>query len=183
MAIAVHAGAWPAAGALAGRIFKALAKPEAQGEVAPESVPVCAILPEVLFHASLEPPPMARLAASVAALAPKLAWRRRPGAEKEGEAFLAGHANANVVGPEGLERRSDVLVGISLMAPGLCYPDHDHPPEEVYISLAGGEWTKGDEDWRAPGRGGLVHNPPGVVHAMRTKEEPLLAIWCLWAGS
>jgi quercetin dioxygenase-like cupin family protein len=178
-----RAGSLPAADGLVRRIFQALAKPEPQGDVAPETVPVCAMLPEVLFHASLEPPPLARLTAAVAALAPKLAWRRRPNAEKEGEAFLAGHANANVVGPEGLETRNDVLVGISLMAPGLRYPDHDHPPEEVYISLAGGEWKKGDEDWRAPGRGGLVHNPPGIVHAMRTKDEPLLAIWCLWAGS
>jgi len=178
-----RAASLPAADALIRRIFQALAKPGPSGDVAPETVPVCDMLPEILFYASLEPPPMARLAASVASLAPRLAWRPRPGAEKEGAAFLAGHANAYVVGPGGLEPRDDVFVGISLMAPGLRYPDHDHPPEEVYISLAGGEWKKGDEDWQAPGIGGLVHNPPGIVHAMRTKDEPLLAIWCLWAGS
>ena len=32
-------------------------------------------------------------------------------------------------------------VGISLMAPHVRYPDHRHPPEEVYVSLAGGAST------------------------------------------
>ena len=38
-------------------------------------------------------------------------------------------------------------------------------------------------DWTAPGPGGLIYNEPGVLHAMRTKAEPLLAICCLWLGN
>jgi hypothetical protein len=30
-----------------------------------------------------------------------------------------------------------------------------------------------------PGIGGTVRNPPGVVHAMRAGETPLLAVWGL----
>ena len=33
--------------------------------------------------------------------------------------------------------------------------------------------------WHAPGPGRLVHNPPGIVHAMRGTDVPLLAIWFL----
>ena len=27
------------------------------------------------------------------------------------------------------------MVGVSLMAPAVQYPDHRHPPEEVYLAL------------------------------------------------
>jgi hypothetical protein len=29
----------------------------------------------------------------------------------------------------------------------------------------------------------MVHNPPGIVHAMRAGRQPLLAVWCLWSGA
>ena len=93
-----------------------------------------------------------------------------------------GHANALIVGPDGLEPREDARVGVSLMAPAVQYPDHRHPPEEVYVALSPGEWRQGDGPWHAPGPGGLVYNPPGIVHAMRSGKTPLLAIWCLWVG-
>ena len=37
--------------------------------------------------------------------------------------------------------------------------------------------------WHEPGIGGLVYNPPNIVHAMRSAEGPLLALWFLWTGS
>ena len=60
---------------------------------------------------------IASLAAAFSDLVPELTWRRRPGAEAHGERFRDGHANAEIVGPGALERRSDVLVGVSLVAP------------------------------------------------------------------
>ena len=69
------------------------------------------------------------------------------------------------------------------MAPHVRYPDHRHPPEEVYVSLAGGSWWNTNMDWTTPGPGGLIYNEPNVLHAMRTEAQPLLAIWCLWLGS
>jgi quercetin dioxygenase-like cupin family protein len=99
--------------------------------------------------------------------------------ETQSRTFFDGHANALVAGPEGIEIRDDVMIGISLMAPHVRYPDHRHPPEEVYVSLAGGAWWKEHGDWYGPGSGGLVYNEPNVLHAMATEQEPLLAIWCL----
>ena len=69
------------------------------------------------------------------------------------------------------------------MAPNTRYPDHRHPPEEVYLVLSPGEWRQGDGAWHEPGPGGVVHNPPAIVHAMRSGDTPLLAIWCLWMGT
>src|SRR5882672_6194925 len=124
------------------------------------------------------PPGLASLAEALGELEPRLQWGRRPGAEA-GSDFAENHANARLVGDGGLEASDEVAIGVSVMAPHIQYPDHHHPPEEVYIALSPGEWRQGDGAWHSPGVGGLVHNPPNIRHAMRSIEEPLLAIWCL----
>jgi quercetin dioxygenase-like cupin family protein len=68
------------------------------------------------------------------------------------------------------------------MAPHTRYPDHRHPPEEIYVVLSEGEWCQESGPWHEPGIGGLVYNPPNIVHAMRSAERPLLALWFLWTG-
>ena len=98
----------------------------------------------------------------------------------QSDAFLKGHANATIVGADGVEVRHDVRVGVSLMAPHLQYPDHRHPPEEIYVVLSPGEWRQDANAWHEPGLGGLVYNPPNIVHAMRSLDAPLLAFWFLW---
>ncbi len=165
------------------RIFAALRDHQgATSDAAAERLPVCATLKTALELAGQSPAPIPHLAIALAELAPALVWRRRKGAEYECQNFFDGHANAVVVGPEGIEKRDDVMIGISLMATHVRYPDHRHPPEEVYVSLAGGAWWKEGEDWYRPKSGGLVYNEPNILHAMATEEDPLLAIWCLWLG-
>jgi quercetin dioxygenase-like cupin family protein len=94
-----------------------------------------------------------------------------------------GHANAVIVGPGGVERRNDVRVGVSLLAPYVRYPDHNHPPDESYLVLSDGDFRQGDGDWFEPGIGGTLYNPPNIVHAMRSGNTPLLAFWLLWEGA
>ncbi len=148
------------------RIAALLAGPPTPADTPPPArQPACAHLPTAL---ATTPAP---LAAAFGALAPQLAWRARDG--------LAGYAGAPVLGPAGLQQRGGLVAGISLLAPGAAYPDHSHPPEEIYLVLSGGEWTNAQTPWHAPGPGGLVHNPPGIVHAMRGTDVPLLAIWFL----
>ena len=96
--------------------------------------------------------------------------------------FHDNHANAEIVSPAGLERRDDVRIGVSLVAPDIDYPRHRHPPEELYVVLSPGEWMKSDGPMQAKQSGDIVHNPPGVWHAMRSGDVPLLAIWCLWTA-
>ena len=136
---------------------------------------------ETALEQARRTPPIASLAATFADLAPELSWRRRPGAAQHGDAFREGHANTLIAGPEGLEKRSDVLVGASLVAPGVRYIDHRHPPEEIYIVMSEGEWYCEGRGWQVPGPGGTVYHPPNVVHAMRAPgNAPLLALWLLW---
>jgi quercetin dioxygenase-like cupin family protein len=175
----------PESGAVtARRIFTALqTSSTGPGRTGSGRQPVCRHLDAALAHARLQRGPVAALADAFAAIEPGLGWGSRPGAEAHGERFLNGHANATIVGPEGLEERRDVWIGVSLMAPHTRYPDHNHPPEEVYVVLSPGEWRQGSGPWWQPGSGGLVYNPSNVVHAMRSAAQPLLAIWFLWTGT
>lgn len=113
------------------------------------------------------------------ALAGDLVWARRPAAGDEAPGFRDAHANATLIGMDGLEVRDDIRIGASLVAPAMSYPAHRHPPEELYLVLSDGEWRNSNQDWWRPGLGGLVHNPPGIEHAIRAGEAPLFAIWCL----
>lgn len=109
-----------------------------------------------------------------------LEWKWRPTHDDTASAnFLVSHANTMIVGPGGLEDRSDVWFGASLMAPNVRYPDHDHAPEETYLVLSDGEFLHGDSGWFTPGVGGSFFNTPGIRHAMRSGEKPLFAFWAL----
>ncbi len=167
--------------AVAERIFSALRVPSTVvSQHGPRRLPVCRHLETALDQARLQPGTIGALADAFAAIEPRLDWKTRAGAEAQGEQFLTSHANATIVGSEGLEARQDVWIGVSLLAPHTRYPDHRHPPEEVYVVLSGGEWRQGSGEWHEPRIGGLVHNPRNIVHAMRSGEQPLLALWFLW---
>lgn len=165
--------------AAASRVFEALAG--SVGAIAPGTLPpppACNHLPRALERAR-SAPDLSLLVDAFEALEPELRWRRRAGSESHGAAFHDGHANADIIGPTGLERRSDVWFGATLIAPRVRYIDHRHPPEEVYIALSDGEWFREGRGWHTPGVGGVVHNPPNVVHAMRAGPQALLALWLL----
>lgn len=165
-------------------VFEALRKTVGgKGSFRSERLPICDALESALHVANTGPAPIPELAAALNGLSPRLQWKRRDSSQPDGTSFHDGHANALVAGPGGLEEREDLWIGISLLAPHVRYPDHRHPPEEVYVSLAGGAWWNENMDWTTPGPGGLIYNAPNILHAMRTEAQPLLAIWCLWVGS
>ncbi|RTE67050.1 transcriptional regulator [Amphritea opalescens] len=117
------------------------------------------------------------LAHSFFAIADYLTWYQRSAPDRP--EFMAGHLNAQIIGPRGLDIREDITVGVALMQPGITYPDHHHPPEEVYIVLSQGRWRQKDNPWHSPGLGGYVYNPSNILHAMQSLDKPLFAIWCL----
>jgi hypothetical protein len=143
----------------------------------PQRLPVCDWLGAALSTAAEGK--RAGLAESFAAIEPRLTWKRRLSARPEDAPFWHGHANAMILGPGGLEERTDLWVGATVMAPGTTYADHDHPPEEVYLALAPGEWWNARMDWTDPGPDGAIYNPPGILHKMRAGKGPFLALWYL----
>ena len=178
--------------AVTSRIMQALETPGTMSDQTPRWLPVCELLDSVCNDVNASEDSSTRslpLDASVVQhakamrqLSRQLLWWRRPNPDSLSEPFATGHANATVVGPRGLEQRNDIWVGISLMAPEICYPVHHHAPEEVYLVLSEGEWQQAGV-WHEPGIGGVVHNPPDVLHAMSSGPRPLLATWCLWLDS
>lgn len=148
-----------------------------------ERLPVCDLLGEVAAPANFADPDLRRLADAFGRVEPRIAWRRRGGDMTAASANIAeGHANGLIVGPGGVERRRDVWLGVSLLAPHVRYPDHNHAPEETYLVMSEGEFRHGESGWFNPGVGGTFYNEPGIEHAMRTEKTPLLAFWALWAG-
>lgn len=146
-------------------------------DAVPATLPVCGVLGSALDQSH---PPRFAVAGALRALAPRLPWARRPSARPEDGAFWDGHANVTLAGPGGLEGREDVWVGASLMAPGVLYPDHSHAPEETYLALTPGQWWNSETEWTDPGAEGLIYNPPGIIHAMRSlPDRPFLALWFL----
>jgi len=166
------------------RCAKALTTPGEMSNAQGTRLPVCAHLDTVADPARMTAPDLEELLNAFNTLEPNLTWRRRAGDMTTASANIAdGHANALITGPGGLERRTDVWLGASLLAPHVRYPDHTHPPEETYLVLTEGEFQHGESDWFTPGQCGSFYNPPGICHAMRSGETPLFAFWLLWADT
>ena len=162
------------------RMFAALQVPSTQaGPPGTARLPVCRHLATAQEQVRHQPGPVGALADAFAVIEPRLDWKVRAGAETQGEQFRDGHANATIIGPEG--SRYGAMSG-SAESHGAAYAlsRPSHPPEEIYVVLSDGQWRQASDPWHAPGIGGLVYNPPNVVHAMRSTERPLLALWFLW---
>ncbi|MGE3871707.1 MAG: dimethylsulfonioproprionate lyase family protein [Parvibaculaceae bacterium] len=169
-----------AAGRCLWRVFDALDRAYPVEAEAPARLPACAYLEDALATARQGGPALAGIADAFAALEPHLAWTRRASADHTASAnFADGHANAMIVGPNGYEPRTDVWVGVSLLAPDVRYPDHHHAPEEIYLVLSKGRFRQGEDDWFEPGIGGSLYNTPHIKHAMASGSTPLFAVWCL----
>lgn len=163
------------------QIFAALEKPGKMRSGPGSRLPVCGELDTALSietsHSALQ-----RLIERFKGIEPQLEWRRRPNHDATAsENFVDGHANAMIIGPGGLEERGDIWLGVSLLAPHVRYPDHDHGPEEVYLVLSEGEFQQGEGDWFSPGIGGSFYNVPEIRHAMKSVDTPLFAFWALLA--
>ena len=162
------------------RVFAALDRPRLAAARESVRLPACAHLGDALATARGGSPSLAEIATSFEALEPGLTWTRRANADQTASSnFVDGHANAMIVGPNGFEIRDDVWVGVSLLAPHVRYPDHNHAPEEVYLVLSEGKFRQGEGDWFEPGIGGSFYNTPHIKHAMASGDKPLFAVWCL----
>jgi len=149
----------------------------------PRRLPVCSHLSEAIATASAASEVLARLMGGFAAIEPYLCWHyRATGGPNASDNWPDGHALAEIIGPKGVESRPKLQIGVSLLAPHVRYPDHSHPPEEVYLVLSSGRFQHGATPWFEPGIGGTFHNVPNIKHAMASDAVPLLAMWCLWSA-
>jgi quercetin dioxygenase-like cupin family protein len=128
--------------------------------------------------------PLEELAEAFFAIEPISDWRQNPNytADAIGGAFLENYGYVELVGPTRPVASNEFLIGFLLLGPGTLYPDHSHAAAEVYHVVAGtAEWWREDRGWRSLPAGTAIAHAPGVRHAMRTRGEPLLALYC-WQG-
>lgn len=95
--------------------------------------------------------------------------------------LAANVAFAELVGPSGPFLSNRLRLGFTLMGPRLLYPDHAHPAIELYHVMAGRPTWTADGVTTEREAGEFVLHPSEVSHAMRTYDEPLLAIYA-WRG-
>jgi mannose-6-phosphate isomerase-like protein (cupin superfamily) len=128
--------------------------------------------------------PLRDIAEALAAVEPASDWLQNPnyGGGAVGPAFLDNYGYVELVGPCRAYDSRDVLMGFLMLGPGTLYPDHGHAAEEVYHVVAGrAAWWREDLGWRDEPPGAAIRHAPYRRHAMRTGDEPLLALYC-WSG-
>ncbi len=115
------------------------------------------------------------------AAAGSLAWRQTYAVAEVGEEFLRNYAWAEIAaGHDARIGTVQISCGVLVLGPDTFYPPHRHEAEEIYLPLAGtAEWRKGDGAWRRHPPGTSIHHSSEETHAMRTGDQPLLAMY-LW---
>jgi Dimethlysulfonioproprionate lyase len=115
--------------------------------------------------------------------APRLAWRQSYTEREVGAAFLENYAWSELLRSASSGTGARISCGVVVLGPDTLYPPHRHEAEEIYLPLSGrAAWLKGDALWRERSPGTLIHHLSEEPHAMRTRDEPLLAMY-LWRSS
>ena len=148
--------------------------------LAPRTLPACRHWEPALALADAR---SASIAAALAPLGDVFHWVQNPNYSDAamGEGYMDNYAYANLAGGRSLLGGGDYALGVLLLGPGMTYPPHAHPADEIYYVVGGrAEWQRGDEPWTPRAPGSLIHHPSGLVHATRTGSEPLLALYFWW---
>jgi hypothetical protein len=138
-------------------------------------------IPEALAQAAIIDP---ELGGALAVLSGQLQWRQNPNYVRSPPSadFLDGYGYAVIAGSGGLIP-AKVAIGLLILAPGILYPAHLHPAEEVYLVLdQTSAWWREGEDWRQGLAGAFIHHSPNLSHAMQAGSRPLCALY-LWRGA
>ena len=115
------------------------------------------------------------LARAFVAIAPDLRWVPTPRSDDGGVALAL--APLDLAFDFG-----QTTVGIMYVAEGARYPLHQHPPQELDLTIAGeGRWRYGGDDgFRPVGPQATVYNRPGDLHSAVAGRTPVVALYVLW---
>jgi mannose-6-phosphate isomerase-like protein (cupin superfamily) len=125
--------------------------------------------------------PTAGITTAMSALPAPLPWHYHYADRDDAPDRAARIAFAELIGPRGPLAAPDCRIGFTLMAAGTFYPLHAHPAEELYLVLSGAALWMAPPAQRVAPPGGLILHPSNQPHAMRTDQQPLLALYG-WSG-
>lgn len=113
----------------------------------------------------------------------RLLWTQSYPASRVGAQFLDNYGWTEIAGLKGPIPSGHVAVGFLMLGPATSYPRHRHEAEEIYVPLAGtAMWQGGSGAWREEPSGAVVVHESNEPHAMRTANDPLLALY-LWRST
>ena len=111
-----------------------------------------------------------------------LHWGRTYSPADFDDHFLQNYGWVELFGSRGHFASDEMAGGFLVLGPGVDYPDHHHIAEEIYVPLTdGSSWSKDRGAFAIRKVGEVIHHPSGISHAMRTAEQPLVALY-LWRG-
>lgn len=122
--------------------------------------------------------PLAEIGERFARVMHQLRWSQNPSYNERNSkrSFLDGYAYAGLSGPDAPLLCAVPRGGLVLLGPDVEYPSHHHQPKEVYLVLTpGSQWCLDEADWFDVAAGELIFHDSWQMHAMRTREQPLLA--------
>lgn len=121
---------------------------------------------------SVDPSPLGRRFVDVAPLLPWTPTQRA----------TDGGVDLALAPLERVRDMGDLTVGIMYVRPGRQYPLHQHPPHELYLTIAGrADWRfGGHHGFRSIGPASTIYNRPGDLHSAIAGDTPLVAFYVLW---
>lgn len=140
----------------------------ALGRGRPRTVRALEHLPTVLEAAAASPP--SELLDTALDAVGHVRWTEFYAEDDWSASFLHLFANGEGVGPDGRLVDDQVVLGLYLFGPGLHYPAHAHPAEEIYVPLVGdAEFEVGaGRGHRRRVAGDVVVHRSDVSHSIRT---------------
>lgn len=94
-----------------------------------------------------------------------------------GADFLARYGWFELLGPTGHFMSDDVVAFVGYWGQGLRYPWHWHEAEEIYVVVDGACLFEAEgREARAASPGDTSHHVPWQAHALRTQDQPVLAL-------
>jgi Dimethlysulfonioproprionate lyase len=158
---------------LFGQLESPLPLREGQGR----QLPVCKRFLSAALALETSDPVLRNLLDRFVAIEPMLEWKTLPIYYQTASPNLPmGHGNAKIVGPQGIEDRADVSLGVTLMAPNIRYPDHNGAGDHSGLVVSEGELI-GKDGWLARGPKAFFYNPIDTTLAIRSSEKRLLIFW------
>lgn len=143
----------------------------------PTRLPVLKYLPDCIGETILLD---TDLAAALAAIADDLQWHQSNFYSDAilGEGFMDNYGWTEIVGTRGFFPGDDFRLGLLMLGPHRHYKDHYHPAPELYWPITGpSDWKKGGGGFATRVAGEIIWHPPLRVHATKTGDKPLLAVW------
>ncbi len=121
------------------------------------------------------------LSQALVPVADNLPWRYGYAPRSDAPGLHQSMAWAEVVGPVAPFVSQRICLGLTLIGPHSHYLDHLHPAVELYQVISGtAQWSAAGQAAPRP-PGSYILHPSNCVHAMKTGDQPLLAIYS-WSG-